>query len=108
MLLRRLDALVSLVGDDGLLDGQARVFRVEVEVADSQPGEFAPAQAAVREGEHDEAVPVVSIVLHLVNGPSERRDLIVREAALARLRRLGELESGGRVRRQALVLDRGS
>jgi len=106
VVLRRLDALIALVGHDGLLDGEPRVLRVEVEVTNAQARQLAPAQAAICEHEDDEAVAVLAAVLRLVNGLGERGDLIVGQVTLARLGRLRELEPLRRVGGQPPVLDR--
>jgi hypothetical protein len=69
------------------------------------PDSSPPAEPAVGEREHDQAVAVLAAVLRLVDRLRERSDLIMREVPLARLGRLRQLEACRGVRGQALVLD---
>ncbi|MEO6116262.1 MAG: hypothetical protein ABIP33_07755, partial [Pseudolysinimonas sp.] len=104
VVLRRLDALVALVGDDCLLDLEPAA--IEVDVAHAEAGELAPTEAAVGQREDDRVVAVAGSLRAAPDLDRESGNLVVREVALRVPDLLRQLEPLRRVRRDAPILDR--
>ena len=75
VILRRLDALVALVGDDGLLHLEAGAG--EVEILDSYSRQLAPAESAIRHQQDEPVVAEFAPVRPLADRQGERGDFVV-------------------------------
>lgn len=75
IVLGRFDALVALVGDDRLADLEPAT--IEIDITGSQPGELAPAEAAVGERQHGGVVAVARALSPTTHLDRESGHLVV-------------------------------